>query len=240
MATTTKHLRVCTTVVTTDGQCEAKSNEARCSMATQLMEQEAKNIDLLVLPAGYLRARSEDEVRGVAAPVIDGARALGVAVIVGVDVERPRLPSERRVKDYELPYFLVAWAPGYARAEVWRQRSATGADAAAAPADRAGDVRALEVRGKSVAAIACGEVFSPLIRESIASAKPKLAVLAAHSASGARHWSAQRCLARLGVPSVRSVHAAGGSRDVLYGAMHERGPVRNDRFGGITASVFSL
>jgi hypothetical protein len=230
-------LRVCTTTVSTDGLAEPNSNEERIALARELIESYGRHriADLVVLPAGYLRARSEAEVLKVATPIIDAARKVKVAVILGVDSQdapaavaregRPRPDAARRpegpttqlsrVRRGALPYFLVAWSPKSPKPIVWRQRSATHSDAREAPAGQVSQPRLLPVKTSRVAALACGEIFSAPIRRVVAEHVPDLAVLAAHRASGARHWAAQRSLAGLGVPSLRSVHAKADARDVL-------------------------
>jgi hypothetical protein len=211
---TKRTLRVCTTTVTTDGRAEWKSNDERVAWARELIATYAHIIDLLVLPAGYLRSRSEGEVREVAAPIIDAARKTKIAVILGVDSQDAPATVEK-VRRSALPYFLVAWSPRTPRPIVWRQRSTTSADAREAPDATAREPRLLPIKRARVAAVACGEIFSASIRKLVREHVPDLAVLAAHTASGARHWAAQRSLARLGVPSLRSVHAKSDARNVL-------------------------
>ncbi len=224
-------LRVCTTVV----RAGLKSNDDRIAAAKGLISARPNDSELVVLPAGFLEARSEAQVREVAAPVIDAARAANVAVILGVDAA-----GRGSAKKGSLPYFLVGWSPGLRRAAVWRQRSETSADARDAPPAALAEARALRVAGRSVAPIACGEVFSPAVRERVAEMKPHVAVLAAHSARGARHWAGQRCLAKLGVRSVRAVHASGEARDFLCTAARERPPDVAFELAGMIASCFEV
>jgi hypothetical protein len=224
-------LRVCTTVVRAD----LKSNDDRIAAAKGLISSRPNDSELVVLPAGFLKARSEGEVREVAAPVIDAARAAKVAVIIGVDAA-----GKGSAKKGSLPYFLVGWSPGLPSATVWRQRSQTSADAGDVPSAALDEARALRVAGRCVAPIACGEVFSPAVRERVAEMRPHLAVLAAHSAGGARHWAGQRCLARLGVRSVRAVHAATEARDFLCTAARDRPPDAAFEVSGMIVSCFDV
>lgn len=231
MKSKTRGLRLCTTVV----RAGLKGNDERIAAATALIAARPNRSELVVLPAGFLKARSAGEVREVAAPVLEAARRAKIAVILGVDAS-----GRGTARKGSLPYFLIGWSPGQAKAEVWRQRSITSADAGDAPEESVGEARSLNVAGRNVAAIACGEVFSPRVREGVAKLKPHVAVLAAHSARGARHWAGQRCLAELGVRSVRAVHATGEARDFLCESGAERPPVAVEEREGLTASCFEI
>lgn len=231
MATQKRGLRVCTAVV----RAELKSNEERVELARRVIAEQPGRIDLIVLPAGFLRARSEGEVREVAAPLLTAARKAKVAVMFGVDAG-----ARGSVRAGSLPYFLLGWSPGQSKASLWRQRSITSADAGEAPHQAFASARALEVKGQKVAPIVCGEVFSPRVRDSVAKLKPVVAVLAAHTAGGARHWAGQRCLAQLGVRSVRAVHATTQARDLLCAAGGELPPAEVSHQEGVTLSCFDV
>ena len=213
-------LRVCATVVELTGQGDKKHNDERLEAARRVLRDRVGKEDLVVLPAGYLRAQSEAEVRRVGRPILELAKELGLAVIFGVDSEKPRYPWSTRVAQFTLPSFLIGWSPTDSSVQVWRQRSLSGDDWRLAPEKTRLQPRALDVAGHLVVPVLGGEVFSPGIRTTLAGQGPTLAVLAAHQASGARHWAAQECLMWLGVPSVRSVHAADATT-VLYFAQRE-------------------
>lgn len=195
-------LRVATTVVSPEGQGTAE----RAKLLRELILQPI-GAALLVLPAGAVRAANEAGVRKAAAPLIAAAKKMKVAVLFGVDVGRPTRSAGARVKKGALPYFLVGWSPADG-VKVWRQRSLTGDDAGDVPEGLLHERRSLQVAGQTIAPIACGEIYNPAIRSGIAELEPRLAVLSAHAAAGARHWAPQGALLGLGVPSVRSVHSA--------------------------------
>ncbi len=117
---------------------------------------------------------------------------------------------------------VLGWAPGSAK-----------------PA-RLDGRREMRVGSHRVAPIVGPEIFDSEVREGVAGSRPRIAVLVAHRAGGARHWAGQQALARLGVGSVRSVHAAGAARDVWYRPNGEVPPVSVEQVAGITASCFTV
>jgi hypothetical protein len=195
--------------------------------------------DLIVLPAGAVRAADEAGVRKAAAPLIAAAKKVRAAVIVGVDAEPPRRTARGRVKNGTLPYFLVAWSPDDG-VKVWRQRSLTGGNATDVPEVMLAERRVLHVAGMKVAPVACGEIYNPAIRAGVAELMPTAAVLSAHFAAGARHWAPQDCLRKLGVPSVRSVHSAQATVDPLFDPRGYASPSLSLMWRGVFVRVFHL
>jgi hypothetical protein len=200
-------MQIITTVVPSVGQGEVNQNAARVQIVRDVIAS-AKG-DLLVCPAGLLRAPSEGRVLKVAQPLLDAAKAAKLAIIFGVDAA-----PYGRIKRGPPPFFLVAWSPrdGVQR---WQQRSRSSADAGEVSDELAGERRVLHVAGKVVAPVACGEIFNPAIRVALAGLKPAVATISAHFAAGARHWAPQAILKRSGVPSLRVAHANGPTDDRL-------------------------
>jgi predicted amidohydrolase len=203
-------MQIATTTVSPAGQGELKANAARVhSMRAAIDEAAHRGADLVVFPAGVLRAPNERSVVQVARGVLDAAKAKRVAVQLGVDCE-----GFERVKKGPLPSFLLVWTPP-GSLHKWRQRSRTPQDAASAPPEAVREQRVYAAGGLRIAPIVCGEVYSQPIRTVLAAMNPALAVLSAHFAAGSRHWAPQESLQRLGVPSVRSAHASTATRDLL-------------------------
>jgi predicted amidohydrolase len=198
-------MKVVTTVVPSTRQGALKANAERVSLARAVIA--SANADLVVFPAGLLRAGDERAVLKVCEPILEAAKKAKLAVQLGVDtagfVQRKRAP---------LPYFLVAWSP-HDGARLWRQRAQITIDEV--PPEQLAEERVLSIAGQRVAPIACGEIYSQSIRQALADLRPSLATLSAHFAAGSRHWAPQECLQRLVVPSVRSAHASSGTREVL-------------------------
>ena len=219
-----KELRLCTTVV----RAELKSSEDRIAAAKALIDAPPNGSQLIVLPAGFLRAPNEEVALQAAQDLVEVARKKRVAVIVGVHGGK-----QGSVKHGTLQSYLMCWAPGMSRPCTWRQRSETSADAGDAPPELFVETRLLNVAGRNVAPIACGEVFSPIVREDVAKLKPHVAVLAAHQASGARHWAAQRCLAKRSSACARCARCTRAAELAIFcarpSASGRRSPSRKGR-----------
>jgi hypothetical protein len=200
-------MRIGIVIAAPDGRGTARANAGRLVAASEALRRAAaERAQLVVLPAGFLRAEGEDGVRAIAAPVLSVARGLGVAVVVGVDT-RPlgSPPAASAVACGALPYFLVAAAPGRA-AVVWRQRSTSGADAHDAPPPHAR--RTLRVGDTDVDVFACGEIYSPPLRAAAEAGKPRVVIVASHAATGARFFQAERWAERAGARALlRATHA---------------------------------
>src|SRR5438270_12526954 len=151
-------LRVCVTAVTLPGQGEKQYTAQRIEAAVGAIAESAQfATELMVLPAGYLRAAAEKEVHKVGQPIIDAARRASLAVIFGVDTEPMRYPDDERVERGKLPCFLVGWSPQDRQVQVWRQRSMSSRDWKLAPLPERDHIRELRVADREVAPLACGE-----------------------------------------------------------------------------------
>jgi hypothetical protein len=225
-------MQIITAVVPSAGQGEVNHNAARVQILRDVIA--SARGDLLVCPAGVLRAPSEGRVLAVAKPLLEAAKAKKLAVVFGVDAER-----YGRIKRGPLPFFLVGWSPRDG-VQLWRQRSRSSADAAGVPESEASARRVLHVAGKSVAFFACGEVFNPAIRAAVIELKPAVAILAAHFAAGARHWAPQAILKRHGVPSLRVAHASGPTDDRLVLPGGEQGPELTATVGGAAVRAWFI
>lgn len=212
MARPITKLKVCSVVCNLHGYRETDANELRVAGARAVLAWAAeKQADLVVLPAGYLRARAikAASVHAAAAPVLRAAHETEMAVIVGVDAceQDFRVIDPTWVEKGDVPQWLAAWSPESRAAFYWRQRSTTSSDAHLVPEKASEEVRLLVVGRALVGVVACGEGFNPKLREKLLAAKPALAVMPAHIASGIRHWQALSRLAENGVPTLRAVHA---------------------------------
>jgi hypothetical protein len=243
-------LKVCSVNAGLRGFRDRAANVARSAAAAASMDwARARGAELVVFPAGYLRANAAvpAEAQSAAAAIVEHAQRLRVGVVVGIDACAPtfRATDEKAIARGKLPHFVVAWAPAAAAVHTWQQRSTTAADAAQVPSERAVEVRALDLGGRVVGIVHSGEGFNPTVRERLAAANPVLAVMPAHVASGLRHWQALGWLRDHGVPVLRAVHAAAGAENVLWrrrgktksnGAGKEQ-PVEVEVFGSDGASL---
>ncbi|CAN5398905.1 hypothetical protein BH09MYX1_BH09MYX1_59880 [soil metagenome] len=214
-------LLVCSVHSDFDGWRVAGGNAHRTLAARAAIDWAvARSADLVVFPAGYLRARAgtPESVREAGAEVLRLARRHRIAIVLGVDACAPevRSPDVAIVARGKLPFFVLAWSPDEKSVAVWRQRSTTSRDARAVSDEASDDVRLLVVRGTNVGVVLSGEGFNAAIREAMVAAEPALAVMPAHVAGGLRHWQALGWLRDNGVPALRAVHAGDAAENVLW------------------------
>ncbi|MBZ4419837.1 hypothetical protein [Myxococcus sp. RHSTA-1-4] len=197
-----------------------------------------------MFPAGYFFAADLAEARELANQLAAVARQNALAVVLGVDTcdteaskegeaKRGSEHTEVLVAQGHLPFFILGWSPGMPNPIEWRQRSTTGNNWKLAPALTRGARRILEVHGRSVDVVACGEGFNRALRFSIEQDPKRTAaiVIAAHTSQGSRIWNATKYFASdLGLPTLLSVHQA----LTQYGEMLHPG----NRVGYAEAEVF--
>lgn len=200
-------MRIWTTTVADDGTRELARNAERIEAAESLVARAARDgAALVVLPAGFLRARKASDVPDVAARLTRRARSAGVVIVVGVDAcaAGAELDLGRCVDRGSLPFFVVASGTS-GRARTWRQRSTSSADGG-----RVADVarRTIAVGEREIDVLACGEVWSPRLRTELGPWSGRVVVAPSHAAAGARFWAARRWADGEGARLVRAVHAS--------------------------------
>lgn len=126
-------------------------------------------VDLVVLPAGYLTAATQQAVSVCAAAVAKLAKRHGVAVVFGVDLPRAKGKGDerarvRRVARGRIPYWGFALDKTGAVLGQWRQQSMRSKDIRIAPQFNAGQ-RLVQIAGKAVAVMVCGEIFNARYRD---------------------------------------------------------------------------
>lgn len=216
-------MKVCSVISGIEGFRSLRGNARRLEVACSGLKWAAANgSDLMVFPAGYLRARSSAtaDLLDAAVALLAEARRQRVALVVGVDTcSSSWVDKSGRTSFIEtsaLPYFAIAWSPSLVRPKVWRQRSTTSGNWGLAPTERNAEVRTLPLGKTNVAVALCGEAFSKPVRDGIVSSGVKLVVLPAHVAGGLRHWRALSYFRDHGVPAVRAVHASGSAENLLW------------------------
>lgn len=203
-------MRVGVVCVGADGGGSSAGNRARLAVLAELVGQaRAAGVDLLVLPAGFLTVGREDQVVTVLRPMGPRLDAMGVSVLLGVDVDAPGGPDSRLSDELAiegaLPWFAVAWTPAGVVGP-WRQRSTTAAHARLGVPGTT-DVRAVEVGGRAVGVLLCGEVFNAAIRDRVASHGAEVAVVIGHAGAGPHLHAGLAALTRAGAGAVE--HAFG-------------------------------
>lgn len=144
---------------------DVASNANKLAALSALLPQlaNADKSDLVVLPAGYLTASKPSDITPLVTAVASEAKRAGVAVAFGVDLRVVKNPkkqaSPKRIRTGGLPYWVVAVGSNGATLGQWQQQSVRAADAATAPPLNASS-RLVHVASKTVAVLACGEIFN--------------------------------------------------------------------------------
>jgi hypothetical protein len=194
-------------VVSSRGFRDPAGNPERVGLLTALIGLAARSdARLLLVPAGFLTARSEAEVLGLVEDVDRLAGKADVAVIGGVDVSGPApkrgQDAENMVRGGRLPFFGFAVGPvrfPEGGEHPWRQSSIDNSHAEMVP-DRAvpSAGRLVAVDDTRVGVLVCGELFSRRARHGLVEAGPHLAVDVGHSGMGQGLIPAMRSLAKAG------------------------------------------
>lgn len=229
--------RLCTIVASERDFRRPRSNSARVRCGSLLLGWAKKQgASLVAFPAGYLCTAEEstEGVLAVAAPLLEDAQDKQLGIIVGVDTrdhtKTDKKISDGSIKDGTLPFFAVVWAPGLTEPRVWRQRSTTSTNWRDAPDNERHDVRTLQVDGRKVAVVLCGEAFSQDVRADVEAARPDVAVIIAHTAAGSRHGHALKAFRDRGVSCVRAVHALRGAWNALWIGAGRKAAVATELF----------
>lgn len=205
-------MKITTTIVGRKGPEGERRNEERLAAAKRALEK-ATNLgaDLIVLPAGFFTAHSAQTRNAVVQSLISMAKDLGIALIFGADQEVKSLSRDyrREIQKGGLPFYGYAWSPTENILHSWPQRSTNNQNQWWAPERVCKEVRLVTIRDESVAVLLCGEIFNQRIRDALADhqPRPKVVVDVAHIGSQFRVPQGMKVLARLGLPSLCSVHA---------------------------------
>jgi hypothetical protein len=248
-----KDALVASTVASLDGFRKLSANRRRVALGEQTVEWASRHgVSCIILPAGYLRAKGDSDIRVVSRPLVTAAQDFGIAIVIGVDtctdndsskvVQSEHARSKR--KKNSLPYHAVVWAPND-QTHVWRQRSTTSKDW---NVDKSlvTQKREIKLGQRALSLLMCGESFNPILRDRIVNQIfPDLVVVPVHSAAGMRHHHAFQFFARHGIPMVRSVHAWGHAKNELVKAQNKTAEVATegqwrDRDSWIKARAFNL
>lgn len=210
-------LRVATSVVSPVGRGQPDENATRRAWAETAVDVlAAMALDgskLLVLPAGFLSCNSRRGVEHTARGLLDYAARRHIFCCVGVDVttstasEGKPTGKAQEPRGAELPYAVLAYGPEMNSPATWWQRSRTASEGRALSSDSARESRRLDISGTPVDVLACGEVFSPKIRDALTVADSRVVVFPAHTAGGSRHGSGAIAMQKKGAAVFRAVHA---------------------------------
>jgi hypothetical protein len=200
-------MRIATTIATPMGFGESTSNRMRIRDACLGIDAAAEaGARLLVLPAGLLCVVNGKQERA-GAEIVARARERCIAVVFGVDTRggsRSKRANNQKLVNREWPFFVIAQGTADT-SSIWRQRCtnrSNGSDIDGEP-----ERRVIEVDGELVGVLACGEVFSPVMRAACKTWGVRRIVVPFHSAAGSRFSHAVAWARRNRMHCVRAVHA---------------------------------
>lgn len=205
-------MKLATTTVSREGYADEKWNSKRLSIAERALAK-AKELgaDVLVLPAGFLAARTSKARDSLATSLINIATRQNIAVVFGIDQDVKNLSKDFRpeIRKGTLPFYAYAWsATDQGSPCAWNQRSIDGDNQRDASEARCREVPLLRIKDETVAVLICGGIFNRRVREALSTfnPRPKVVVDIAHDGLRFRVWQGMKALAALGLASVCSVH----------------------------------
>jgi hypothetical protein len=212
-------MKLLQTVVSAEGFRNEASNRDRLGLLKELVRlctrEEAR---LLLVPAGFLTAPSEDDVPALIGEVNRLATADRVAVIGGVDVEGRISKQGVNINDLvsrsELPFLGFAVGPVALPVDSghpWRQTSVSSNNADLVPNEAIpGQERVATIDGFRVGVLICGELFSWRARRGLAQAGVGLVADVGHVGMGQGLIPAMKNVAKEGQCCVaHSQHLSG-------------------------------
>ncbi len=219
-------MKVLQTAVSTAGYGNPRGNPARLNLLDALLlHAVAQECDLLTLPAGYLRARSQQEVPLLVADI--ASRSRGVAIVGGIDARYPaKRDLDRLVSTSALPYWGFAVTPA-GKWTHWPQRSLFRAHATSSNAVDVAS-RTVSIAGQAVLPLTCGEMYNWHTRAAFPAGTLRLVIDSAHcdlrrQLSRTLHnlWGSAKCAVMLSQHvlgtggNLHMVDASGASQRVL-------------------------
>lgn len=206
-------MKIAAVVVGTDDESFRKvaANDERMQLAECIARATKGKADVVLLPAGFLTARADQEVKPLVRSL---AKAFGEQVLLaGVDVASPDAKDQklRELKeevsyDGDLPFWGFASRAGELLGGPWPQRSAFSGQVVADPSPRC-----VSVGKATIGVMLCGEIYNHAITECLAEAKPDLVVDLAHLSMKRFTKSLHRVSETVGCPVVHVQHVAHGS-----------------------------
>jgi hypothetical protein len=186
-------MRLLQTVISSAGFRDVSGNRERMVLLEKLIKvSAAEDARLLVLPAGFLAAVSDNDLPSLVGQLQEFGLESRIALIGGIDVVDATAKGSRNMEDLiqtsQVPYFGFAVGQLILASDSdhpWRQTSITSNNADLVPAAAVpGPQRVAVIDGKSVAVLVCGELFSWRARQGVARTDPDLVVDIGHSGMG--------------------------------------------------------
>ncbi|MBA4192339.1 MAG: hypothetical protein C0467_30580 [Planctomycetaceae bacterium] len=201
-------MKLIQTIAAGQGFREPEYNPTRLKTLRTLLDAALdQRADLLLLPGGFLTARTERELPSLVAQLTELADVAKLTIAVGVDLPEPT--SGKAIRSPQLPYF--GFVCGTTSGGPWRQTSSTGENAAdVAEGDVPGANRVVSVAGSRVGVLICGELFSWWARQSFAELELELALDLGHYGMGTGVTRACENISRNGECAVAHTHHVAG------------------------------
>jgi hypothetical protein len=214
-------MKIAATIVGTDDQRfrRVTANEERIALAKRIATATQVKVDLVLLPAGFLTASDADEVKTRAREL--AALFSHCGLLAGVDIDRAQSgksgghagksratdkSGKNAVKEY--PFWGFATDGGTLK-ELWQQRSVMPGEAVE---DTSG--RMVNVGGKDVGVLLCGEIYNNDLRPALHTLKPYVVVDLGHKSMGRRFtYTLLNVADAVGCNVYHTQHVALGSRE---------------------------
>ncbi len=206
------------TLVSSIGFREITHNDVRWQALTDLLKvAKDQSAELVVLPGGYFTATDESELRRIVLDAASLALESETTLALGVDLHADAKSKGQTIA--KLPYYGAVC--GQVSSDPWKQTSDTNANAEeVADDDVPGKGRVVEIAGKRVGVLLCGELFSERARRSFGELNLQLSVDLGHVGMGQGLIPAMKSLVNYGSGTVvHSQHVASYGRSLhLVGA----------------------
>ncbi len=189
-------MKLLQTIVSSSGFRESDHNPLRVEALKQVLKVASSfSTDLLLLPGGYFAAEDERQSVSIVEEMDHLAKRSKVSLVFGIDL--PASPSGKGTRHPVLPYFGSVC--GLTTAGPWKQTSDTSTNADdVADEDVPSLARVVEVAGKQIGVLLCGELYSRWARRSFAELKLDLTVDLGHAGMGQGLIPAMKSFARYG------------------------------------------
>lgn len=196
-------MKIITTTVGSEYPEETNMNQNRYKAAEKAIKAAVDMAaDVIVFPAGFIRADSTVVIDYSAYKLISFAEIKNIAVVFGIDLNMHMA--------YGLPSFAYGWSPYDKVTRRWQQRSTDSEDQKSISDALCQEKRLLNVNGELLGVLISGEIFNDRIRESLTASEPKVKIVvdAAHVTKDFEVWNGMEKYCRSGIASLCSVHTA--------------------------------
>lgn len=180
--------RIMTTLVSSTDFREPQNNPAKIDLALKTLDlARQQQIDLLILPAGFITVQKETEILPTIRPIIRIAQKYDVSLIIGADlqsVRRCRGSDGGRMLEYvtlgQIPIFCCIFNAATGRTQIHRQRSSTPFQARQKIVpDEIMKPRIFTIGKTAFQTAICGEIFDPRLMNEAA---PRIILCPTHTA----------------------------------------------------------